>query len=275
MNAALRTRPLAAGFGAELLDVDLSVPGSGTVEAVLDLLAEHALLIVRRQSLADAELAALARAMGPVGIASRRSALSRDHPEVMYVSNLRDEDERLIGGLGKDDHDESIWHSDQSFRATPATLSTLFCVNAPERGGGTGFISTALAWERLPVSLQQQLEGLRGLYRPRPTHEIEIVEVAHPVVLTNPRTGRRALYVSQLCHGFEGMSNPQAQALLQSLLAHLEDPGFRYTHRWRMGDLLIYDNAQLLHRREAFDGLRWLKATRSRADGTRFALVDG
>ena len=115
----------------------------------------------------------------------------------------------------------------------------------------------------LDPALRERLDTMRGLYRPRPVHEIEIVEVSHPVVLTNPRSGRRALYVSELCHGFEGLDEAAGAALLHELLAHLADPGFRYTHAWRMGDLAIYDNAQLLHRREAFAGLRWLKATQS------------
>lgn len=271
----LRTRPLAETFGVEVLDVDFAEPQPEQITGLLDALVEHGLVLARRQTLADAELVSLAKALGPVSIASRKSSLAPDHPEVMYVSNLKDEDDRLIGGLHKTDHAESIWHSDQSFRARPATLSTLMCVNAPEQGGGTGFINTVLAWEALAPQLRERLAIMRGLYRPRAAHEIEIVEVSHPARLTNPRTGRHALYVSELCHGFEGLSEADSQALLKQLLEHLRNPSFLYIHAWRMGDLLIYDNAQLLHRREAFAGLRWLKATRSYADGARFALIDG
>ncbi len=272
---SLETRPLDAAFGVEVLDIDLARADAGQRSALLDLLAEHAVVLARRQALADDELAALARALGPVRVASRKSSLAPDHPEVMYVSNLRDEDDRLIGGLYKEDHSEGTWHSDQSFRHNPATLSTLFCINAPARGGGTGFISTTLAWETLAPAMRERLESMRGLYRPRPRHEIEIVEVSHPAVLRNPRTGRKALYVSELCHGFAGLHEAQGEALRRELLDHLYDPGLRYTHQWRMGDFLLYDNAQLLHRREAFEGLRWLKATRSYADPSRFALIDG
>jgi len=272
---SLQTRPLDAGFGVEVLDLDLAESDSNQMSALLDLLAEQALVLLRRQTLADAELVALARSLGPVSIASRTSTLAPDYPEVMYVSNLKDADGRLIGGIPKHDHAESVWHSDQSFRSNPATLSTLMCVNAPEHGGGTGFISTVLAWEALEPALRKRLGTMRGLYRPRPVHEIEIVEVSHPLVLTNPRTGKQALYVSELCHGFADLDEAEGNALLQKLLEHLNNPAFRYTHAWRMGDIAIYDNAQLLHRREAFAGLRWLKATRSYADGMRFALIDG
>ena len=95
----LETKALSAGFGSEVIDTDLSQLSDELVDVILDALTEHALLLFRRQSLDDAELAALAKALGPVGIASKRSCLAPEQPEVMYVSNVRDENSRIIGGL--------------------------------------------------------------------------------------------------------------------------------------------------------------------------------
>lgn len=272
MNLKMRT--LAAGFGAEIIDADLSQLNDGLINIILDALAEHGLLLLRRQSLDDADLAALAKALGPVGIASKRSCLAPGHPEVMYVANIKDENGRLIGGLSPADHSESIWHSDQSFRQRPATLSALFCVHPAPSGGGTGFASTTLAYEAMPKAMRSRLEGTRSLYRPRAAHEIAPTEVSHPAVLVNPRNARRAVYVSELCHGFEGLSSAAGEALRDEVMEYVLQDRHCYTHAWRMGDMMLYDNAQLLHRREAFEGLRWLKATRSHAPAERFAIID-
>ena len=126
----------------------------------------------------------------------------------------------------------------------------------------------------MPHALRSRLEGLRSLYRARAAHEIASIEVSHPAVLVNPSNGRRAVYVSELCHGFTGISDEEAEALHDQVMAYILRDEHRYIHSWRTGDMLIYDNAQLLHRREAFEGLRWLKATRSHAPAERFAIID-
>lgn len=266
-----QTQILRPGFGVEVLDVDLASLDEGQVDGLLNALVQHHLLLFRRQSLNDAEHAHLARIFGPVNVASKTSCLAPGQPEVMYVSNLHDEDMRLIGGLKKGDDGESLWHSDQSFRDKPATISTLFCVHPPAEGGGTGIASSVLGYEALPPALQQRLEGMMAIYRPLPSHEIAIVDVLHPAVLTNPVTGRKAVYVSELCRGFEGLSEDEGLALRDEVMGYVLREEHLYSQPWRMGDLLIYDNAQVLHRREGFAGLRWLKGTRSYAPQDRFA----
>ncbi len=271
LSITFQTKPIKPGFGVEVLDVDLATADGAVIDGLMDLLAEHQLLLLRRQSLNDAEQARLATSFGPVNVASKKTDLAPGHEEVMYVSNLHDPDNRLIGGLKKGDDGEGTWHSDQSFRDKPATISTLFCVHSPAEGGGTGVASTALGYDALPDALKTRLESMRTLYKPRPSHQIEIVEVTHPAVLTNPKNGRKAVYVSNLCHGFEGLSEEEGIALRDEIMSYVLKPEHIYTHHWRMGDILIYDNAQTLHRREAYSGLRWLKGTRSYAPPDRFA----
>ncbi len=270
----LETRPLTEGFGVEVLHVDLARIDEPLADALMDAMVEHALVLLRRQSLDDTEIFRLCSAFGPVEEPAAKRSHSPGHKEINYISNLSDGEGRMIGGLTPDQHGDGPWHSDQSFRRRPATLSTLFCVHPPAEGGGTGFCSTTQGHAALPPDLAERVGGLRGLYLPSAVHDIEKVEVSHPAVLVQPVSGRRSLYVSASTRGFEGLESDEGEALKAELLGYQLRAEHRYSHRWRMGDMLIYDNAQLLHRREAFRGLRWLKATRTFAPRDRFAVPD-
>lgn len=270
----LQTRPLAAGFGAEVPGLDLAGIDAAIADAIQDALVRHGLLLFRRQSLDDAEILRVAEAFGEVVELAAKSYHAPGFTQVNYVSNLHDDTQRLIGGLTAADQDEGVWHSDQNFRARPATISTLLCVHYPAQGGATSFRSTVLGYAALPKHLKTRIHGLRGRYLPGKVHEIEKIEVDHPVVLVNPVTGIRALYVAGNTLGFTGLGAEEGDALKTQLLDSLLRAEHRYRHDWRMGDMLIYDNAQLVHRRESFRGLRWLKSTRSFADPARFAVPD-
>lgn len=272
---SLQTRPLTPGFGVEVLNVDLSQMNEGLAAAIMDALVEHGLLLFRRQSLDDDEIYGVCSALGPVEEPAALKYHSPKYKEINYISNLMDDTARPIGGLtNKTDQDEGVWHSDQAFRARPATLSTLFCVHNPDEGGQTSFTSTTMGHDALPEHLRSRLQGLRGKFKPAAVHDVDKVEVTHPAVLVNPVTQRRALYVSPNTRGFEGLSAEEGEALQQEVLGYLIRDEHRYTHDWRMGDMLIYDNAQVIHRREKFAGLRWLKATRTFAPRQRFAVPD-
>ena len=271
----LQTRALAVtGFGAEVLGADLADIDARMADAIQDGLVQHGLLLFRRQSLDDNEILRVAKSFGVVVELAAKKYHAPGFTQVNYVSNLHDDAQRLIGGLTTADQDEGVWHSDQNFRAHPATISTLFCVHNPAQGGGTSFASTVLGYASLPEHLKARIQGLRGRYLPGKVHEIEKIEVHHPVVLVNPVTGIHALYVAGNTLGFVGLAAEQGEALKRELLDCLLRVEHRYSHNWRMGDMLIYDNAQLVHRRESFRGLRWLKSTRSFASAARFAVPD-
>jgi taurine dioxygenase len=268
------TRPLRPDFGVEIVGADLAQIDAELTGEIIDALVEHALVLLRHQSLDDADIYRVCSAFGPVEEPAAKRNHSPQFREINYISNLKDADGRLIGGLTPADQDEGVWHSDQAFRKHPATISTLFCIHAPQTGGGTGFISTRLGYTALPEPLKRQAGQLSGNYLPGKNHEIDKIEVTHPVVLENPRNGRRSLYVSPATLGFDGLDEAQSATLKTELLKYQMRDQHRYTYHWRMGDMLIYDNAQLLHRREAFAGLRWLKATRTFAPQEYFAVPD-
>jgi len=266
------TTPLTPNYGVEVHNIDLTDINNEMAEAILDATSEHALLLFRRQSLHDDDIYNLSAAFGPVEEPAALSNHSPGFKEVNYLSNLNNAEGTFIGNPITDT--DGGWHSDQAFRKNPATLSTLFCVIAPTEGGGTSFCSTKMGYEALPQDLKEKVATLRGKYRPGKSHEIEKIEVTHPVVLTNPVTGHKTMYLQPGTRGFEGMDETESQAIKDQLLAYQIRPEHVYQHNYRMGDMLIYDNAQLLHKRDAYSGPRFLKITRAFLSPERFAIPD-
>ncbi len=130
---------------------------------------------------------------------------------------------------------------------------------------------TQLGYRALPDALRNRVETLRGHFRPGRTHEVPDVQVTKPCVLTNPTNGTKTLYVTGGMR-FEGMDSEEGKELKEEILSYIMREEHIYSHSWRMGDMLIYDNAQLLHKRDAFEGIRFLKATRVFLDPNRFSV---
>ena len=269
-----QTRPLSENFGAEVLNVDLTQIDEDMAKAILLAVQKHALLLFRRQSLHDDDIYRLSRALGPV---EEPPAAKDNHSpgfkSVIYLANINSLDGTLIRGNFVDNTDGG-WHSDQAYRQNPATLSTLFCVIAPESGGSTSFSSTRMGYKSLPPALKERVDGMRVLYSPGKKHGVPDIQVTHPAVLINPETGIKMLYVSPGARGFEGLEAKAGKGLKNELLSYQLRPEHIYQHEWRMGDMLIYDNAQLLHKRDAYEGIRFLKATRLYLSSKRFAVPD-
>ncbi len=268
----LETRELSPDFGVEIQNVVLTEIVGATADAILSAAAEHALLLFRRQSLHDEDIYRLSSALGSVEEPAAKVNHSPRFKEINYIGNINSLDGSLIGS--PIENTDGGWHSDQAFRSHPATLSTLFCVIAPEVGGSTSFCSTRLGYEAVPESLKHRLAKLRGRYAPANLHEVAKVETTHPAVLENPANGRKTLYVSPNMRGFEGLEDDESEALKAEVLRYLLRPEHIHSHHWRMGDMLIYDNAQLLHKRDAFEGIRFLKASRVFVSPERFAVPD-
>lgn len=263
--------PLGGPFGAQASDVDLAAVDDAQFEEVKAALKRHALLLFRRQALSDHDLAALSGRFGPVEVPANHNAHSPVTQHVVYISNIKDESGRAIGGGASG---EMHWHADQSFREKPATISLLYAVLVPPQGGHTYWCSTKLGFAALPDDLKRRVRALRGTYLPGEAHTIDKVEVSHPVVLRQPDGDDEYLYVSSSTRGIAGMDADAARALLEELLAHQLRPEHVYEHHWRPGDLMIYDNGQTLHRRDSFEGLRLMKGTRAFVSAREFTVPD-
>ena len=256
------TRPLGGTFGAEVSGIDLSKPQDAqAADEVRALWRRHALLLFRDQTLDEKQLVAFSRNFGALEIHLRREYLSPENPEILYVSNLR-KDGRPIGILADT---EVGWHYDQIYLPGPAVGSLLYAVIIPPERGATSFADMTAAYEALPEATKLRLAGRKAVQSYEafnraysvPTNNEQrrkTPDIEHPLVRTHPTTGRKALYI---CPGMtiaiSGLDQQESDDLLAELFEWTTQSRFIYTHAWKLGDALLWDNACTMHRREPFD----------------------
>ena len=265
----LNTRPLTERFGLEVLDVDLAHLDRETFDAVYRLWQRDPLLLFRRQSLTERELVAYSAGFGELEHIVRDDMHAPDHPEIIYITGLKRADGSALGGLGTY---EVLWHHDQIYRQRPASGSIFYAVEVPEGAGRTSWCNTALAYAALPDALRARVDGRtatckHGL-KPGGSFERDFATDAervktlhartppatHRMVLENPLTGERSLYLDpNKTFAVEGVAEDDTRAFLDELFEHVLRDEFIYTHAWRNGDVVMWDNARLMHRREAYD----------------------
>lgn len=268
----LNVRQVGPGFAAEITGIQLS--GALDDTAFDELRAawmESKVAVLRDQNLTDEDLIAFTRRMGPLFTHVRSMFHSPEFPEIMLVSNLK-EDGRSLGSLGDGDLG---WHTDQCYTARPCWGTLLYGIEIPKNGGNTYFADLAAAYERMPASLRAAAEGKRVVYSVladtiskkspiSPEQRARTPDVAQPLIRTHPYTGRKAIYASPNHFvRIEGMPQAEGDELFRNLEEWIGRPGFVYAHRWRVGDVVMWDNASVVHRRDAFPPTqrRFLKRT--------------
>ena len=264
--SVMHVRATDAVIGAAVQGVDLRALDSDTFTAIHRAWLEHQVLLFRDQQLTDEDLVAFSRRFGDLDEAPVQETGQRfveGHPEIYVVSNVV-QDGVAIGSLGSG---EAVWHTDMSYLPDPPKASALFALEVPAAGGDTSFCSMYAAWEQLPVRLQRRVEGVRvkhdGTYNsggyPRqgvtPTDDPRTSPgTFHPLVYVHPETGRRALYLGRRRNAYiEGLSLDDSSALLDDIWAQATREPLTWTHRWQVGDLVLWDNRCTMHRRDAFD----------------------
>lgn len=256
------TRPLNSTFGAEILDFQLTGdPDSEDTRAIKELWAQHKLLLFRNQSFDEAALVGFSREFGDLEIHVREEYLSPEHPEILYISNVK-KDGRLLGILADS---EVGWHYDQIYLPRPAVGSLLMADTLPPEGGNTEFADMCAAWDALPEETQTRLDGCLANQSYEafnkaysvPTNKKQKAlspDIQHPIVRTHPVTHRKALY---LCPGMTteivGWDPEKSAEMLEFLFDWTTRPEFVYSHSWQSGDALMWDNACTMHRRDPFD----------------------
>ncbi len=247
----------AFGVAVDGPALDADAPGS-LLTALRDLVLAHGLVVLRGQTLPPAAQAGLTRRLGRPEIHALAHARHRDQPEIVVEGNA-DAAEGL-GDAGLD------WHADLTWRAAPSRLSLLRAEHLPVAGGEILFAHQGAAHDRLDPWLRWRIEyldaehdhdrrcqGSTPGWRPRPplagaardAHPV----VVHPVVRLDPVTRQRSLFVNQgTTTRLLGLAPEEGERLLARLLAAATDPTVVYRHRWQLGDLLLWDNALLLHR---------------------------
>lgn len=269
---ALDVRQIGPGFAAEIGGVDLAQPlDDAAMEELRQAWLENKVAVLHDQDLTDGDLLSFTKRLGPLFTHVRSMFHSPDHPEIMFVSNLK-EDGRALGSLGDGD---LHWHTDQSYTAKPCWGTLLYGVEVPADGGNTYFSDLVAAYAALPDDLRRDVEGRRVTYsveaalvskRSPITAEqrARTPDVTQPLVRTHPYTGRKALYASPNHYvRVEGMPQDESDDLFGRLAKWIGREEFVYSHRWRVGDVLFWDNAVVAHRRDAFPPTqrRFLKRT--------------
>src|SRR3954469_3514749 len=239
--------------------VDLNAADAATHAALLDALHENLVLCVRGQTLAPLPFRnAMARFGTPV--LRKQLAATPDCAEVNIISS-EDRDEL---GDGKKLVNGASWHTDDSFMREPCSLTMLYGVVVPSRGGDTQFTNMYAAYEALSPEMKTRIDGLRVIHKyqssrqtnrvsQRPAAEMAAMpEATHPLVRTHPATGRKALYLNaNRMEQVVGMERAESDALLDALIAHAIEPRFQYRHVWRQGDVVIWDNRCTMHKANA------------------------
>lgn len=254
-----------------------------TLSAILHAWQTHPLVLFRRQVMTESDLVGFARCFGTLHIPDQANAASNRLEGVMYVSNLKTENGERLGGLGSAELD---WHTDQSYRENPATGSIFYAIEMPPGAGKIQWCNMQLAYDALPARLQDQIESLEAISRYNAYEREKISDeekrrledlhppVSHPLVLSNPVSGKRGLYLDiSTAYAVKGMDEARGRSLLAELAQVMTRPEFIYTHEWQPGDVMMWDNARLCHRRDAFDGrhARLAKRVSVFLDPTAFA----
>jgi len=265
-ETAIRVVPTGGGVGAEVLGVDLRDVDAANFAAIHRAWIEHGMLLFRGQRLGDDDLIAFSRRLGdldlaPVQETGRRSVEGR--PEIYIVSNVV-KDGVPIDSLGAG---EAVWHTDMSYLPEPPKASLLYALEIPPEGGDTWFCTMYAALERLPPELRRRAAGLQvkhdGTYNSggyvrqgvTPSDDPRTSPgTLHPLICRHPESGREMLYLGRRRNAYlAGLDLADSEALLDALWAGIDDPAIAYTHRWRVGDLVLWDNRCTMHRRDAFD----------------------
>jgi taurine dioxygenase len=239
---------LAAAGGVRIAGLDLSRPLAPDRLAVIRaaLLAHH-LVIFPGQSLSREQQFAFAANFGAVEAHGGDYGTTKRREVAHVLSNLDADGKPAIRRSAAANYH---WHTDKPYRPAPPALTILHAVAVPPpdagAGGDTEFANMALAYEALPAAMKRRIAGLRVAFRP--AFAPDRAAVTHPLVRTHPETGRKALYIGNHATHVVGMPPDAGAALLAELLAHATRPEFVYAHRWRPGDLAIWDNRVLLHR---------------------------
>ncbi len=232
-----------------------------SLAGLLDHWHRFPVLVFRGQFLDDASLLGLSRRLGKLDPAPNfdtEKSYAEGYPEVAVVSNILADDGTKLGGLGDG---ELSWHSDMTYVQDPPAACLLQAVEVPDTGGDTLFLDLRAAYEALPHALKDRISRLRLLhdagYTSAGTARVGAKPGQgswHPLVTTDPVIGRPSLLLGRRSNTrIEGLSDSESAELLDTLWAHATQERFTLRHRWQPGDLLLWNNVAVMHRRDAFD----------------------
>ena len=260
---AVIVTPLSDACGAQISGVDMkSKLSKEDTKSIYEAWLDHLVIVIRNQhNLTPADQKSFCGNFGKVGEYNRPK--DRQHPnyasgEIMLVSNIR-ENGKVIGAHPDG---EMMWHTDTPYLQTPHKATTLYGVEVPNIGGNTKFSNQYKVYEALPQELKKKLNGLQAMncyefgttVKTFEKYDREAVpHYAHPIFRKHPETGRAAVYVCPLMtEEVIGMDDGEGKAILDQIYSLQRQPQFVYSHKWEVGDFVMWDNRCLLHARTDF-----------------------
>lgn len=282
--ASLDIEPLHPELGARIAGIDLRKDLEGDVlESVREAIDTYSLLLFENQSFDDASQLELTRIIGE----PEPSHVARGEGKLEYFGTIGNvqPDGTVVGNSHKKTiflTGNNMWHSDASFKETPALLSIMCAYETPAEGGETLFVNTRSAYERLPEHRKAQIDPLivihdyvysRSKVAPdavSPQLAASLPPVRQKLVRRNPRNGKRSLFIGSHARAIEGWSDAHSRALLDELVDEAAAATHVYTHRWQPGQVVFWDNRCLIHRGAGYDAdrfRRYMRQTRVGGSG--------
>ena len=268
----MQLRKLHPTFGAEILGVDVGAPiDDATFAEVRSAFEEYGLLLFRDQDLDDDKQVAFSERFGPLEktfsqnpaggtLFARQSNLDIKTGEPIPIEDARMGYQRA----------NMLWHTDSSFKRVPALCSLLSARIVPPEGGNTDFADMRAVYDALPAETKQRLEGqvaehsiAHSRAQVDPTllsdyqKSVEAPPVKQQMVRVNPVTGRKALFIGAHCSHVVGWPEEEGRRFVRHLMETAIKPEFTYSHQWRPGDIIIWDNRALLHRATPYDSRKF------------------
>jgi alpha-ketoglutarate-dependent taurine dioxygenase len=269
-SRVLGTRKIHPNIGLEIAGIDLSRPLDTTsLNEIKDLWSRHLVLVFPKQSLTEDQQIAFTKNFGELDVTIEDDKKSSKNPEVLRIANVDEQGNKLEA-----DHPipryfsalTSLWHTDGSYRAVPSYASMLHALEVTQEGGQTCFANAIAAYEALPETIKQQLDGKHMVHSYEFTRHFEdrlppltpeekhrSPPTTHPIVRRHA-DGRKSLYISgNVAYYVGGMPLDEGMALHKYLLDWVTQPEFVYEHNWTVGDVVLWDNRPTLHRVLPYD----------------------
>lgn len=255
-----------AALGATVSGIQLGQAQDGDIETIKQALDDNLVLVLHNQTMTDDELVATSAKFGKLdipGVNPTGKPFHAEHPEINVISNIM-VDGQPAGNLGAG---EAVWHADMTYKDDPPRAAVLYALEIPPAGGSTYFANMYAAYEALPDSLKKAIDGKTAIHDAshnsagilRKGYD-EITDVRetpgarHTLARTNPINGKRALFLGRRPRSYvPGLTVAESDALLDQLWAHATQEQFVYRHDWKVGDVLMWSNLEVLHRRDPFD----------------------
>ena len=267
--SVIKIIPRDQEIGAEVTGIDLTEALQlDSFEILRNALDDHRLLIFRNLRWTVAQQIAFSKSFGTLENFPDPKDQAEGHKTVLRVTNI-DRKTNTIKPVDEPGHKSftlgtSAWHIDSSFRTLPSKASILYALEIPEKGGDTMFADTTLAYDTLPEAKQQELEDLviihdfeetrrRHKLPPRPPEVRAATPPARQPLVAVRDNGRRALFIGSHAAGIEGMNYEDARAVIDELESICSKPEFTYRHKWREGDMVMFDNICVMHQAMPYD----------------------